>query len=562
MRITLFPPKDMFEIGARDNQEDCIFPATGQAKDSDRLFVLCDGMGGHEHGEKASAAICKGVSEYFQEHVKSEDVLEDEELKNALNHAYLELDKIDDGAFRKAGTTLTLLFFHKGGCTAAHIGDSRIYHVRPSKLDILYKSKDHSLVYELYQMGEISYEEMKTHRRKNQITRAMLPGEDNREVADMVHITNIRPGDYFFLCSDGVLENLDDPQIVEWMASDTDDDQKRQWLIDNTTNSKDNHSAFLIRIKDVEKEEGDESLPNDEQTVKFNAINLHPVLRKQPEPAVEDTPVPERQGSPESQKVGKTERKRKRPSLAAPLSLLACFILLGALGWWVFGKPKAVSRESNENQKSQKVETPAPKNISDDETIASESASPDMVNEDRSLEDRFHDRLEEEYHGKSKMSLVEEFEILERPVKDHLIEKNGWGEYRYKGPENENNQPDGKGMAMFKRGIYKGFFINGVMQGEAVFEFANGDVFIGEFKDNSFYRGILRKDHKYFEGSFRNGRPWRGTWYSIEDRDEIGKVVNGEEIGPNSQNRGPKYRVGPNGQNRGRNGFPDDGEQG
>ena len=62
----MFPPKDMFEIGARINQEDSIFPATGQAKDSDRLFVLCDGMGGHEHGEMASAAICQGVSEYFR----------------------------------------------------------------------------------------------------------------------------------------------------------------------------------------------------------------------------------------------------------------------------------------------------------------------------------------------------------------------------------------------------------------------------------------------------------------------------------------------------------------
>ena len=75
------------------------------------------------------------------------------------------------------GTTLTLLYFACNGVTAAHIGDSRIYHIRPN-VGLLYQSRDHSLVYDLFQAGEISYEEMATFPQKNVITRAMSPGEE------------------------------------------------------------------------------------------------------------------------------------------------------------------------------------------------------------------------------------------------------------------------------------------------------------------------------------------------------------------------------------------------
>ena len=280
MKIRLYPPKAIYELGNRSNQEDCIGPALGSATVDDRLFILCDGMGGHERGEVASGAICQGLTDYFRENIRSEEVFHDEQLKEALEYAYQQLDAKDNGAFRKAGTTMTLLYFHRGGCTAAHIGDSRIYHVRPSSRTILYKSRDHSLVFELYQMGEISYEEMKNHPRKNQISRAMIPGTDNRQEADIVHITDILPGDYFLICSDGILESMDDKDILDWLEADTTDEEKCQILLEKTKGNDDNHSAYLIHISEVVAEEGDADLLNDEQTVRFNAINIHPVLQE------------------------------------------------------------------------------------------------------------------------------------------------------------------------------------------------------------------------------------------------------------------------------------------
>ena len=281
MIIKLFPPQAVIELGHRTNQEDCIYPVLGTATRDDRLFILCDGMGGHERGEVASSAVCQGLSDYFSTHVRSDEQLTDKQLKAALEYAYQLLDEKDTGEYRKAGTTMTLLYFHRGGCTAAHIGDSRIYHFRPSSQSILYKSRDHSLVFELYQAGEISYDEMKTHPRRNQVSKAMIAGLENRQRMDVVHITNILPGDYFLICSDGILERLDDEELLDWLSAKDEDVLKMQKLVELTNGNSDNHSAYLIHVSDVLAEEGDDKLPDDEQKVRFNAIHIHPVLNEE-----------------------------------------------------------------------------------------------------------------------------------------------------------------------------------------------------------------------------------------------------------------------------------------
>ena len=271
MRISLYPPLSINEIGQRSNQEDSIIQW------NNRLFVLCDGMGGHEKGEVASQTVCQSLVKWFEEHVK-DNSFSDDKLREALEYAYTELDRFDDGNPRKMGTTLTLLYIYNKSITAAHMGDSRIYHIRPSKHDegILYQSRDHSLVFDLFQAGEISYDEMATFSQKNVVTRAMTPGEDNRMRPDIIHITDVQPGDYFYLCSDGMLEQMSNDELISVLISDTTDEEKKKKLIESTVNNQDNHSAWLIHIENVVKEEGDEALENEESTSRCNAINIIP----------------------------------------------------------------------------------------------------------------------------------------------------------------------------------------------------------------------------------------------------------------------------------------------
>jgi len=268
MKNSLYPPLSIHEIGQRTNQEDAI------AQWDNRLFVLCDGMGGHEKGEVASQTVCQSLVKWFENNIKDNSFSDDLFLA-ALEQAYSELDTFDNVSLRKMGTTLTLLYIHSEGITAAHMGDSRIYHIRPN-VGVLYQSRDHSLVFDLFQSGEISYDEMQNFAQKNIVTRAMTPNEDNRMRPDIIHITDIQPGDYFYMCSDGMLEQMNNNELAALLSSDVSDEEKRQRLIAATANNQDNHSAWLIHVKDIIREEGDEQLINEEPTARCNAINIIP----------------------------------------------------------------------------------------------------------------------------------------------------------------------------------------------------------------------------------------------------------------------------------------------
>ena len=105
------------ELGQRTNQEDSLFPALGRSTSDDRLFVLCDGMGGHEKGEVASATVCATLSRVILSAWHPGEVLSDELFLQALSAAYDALDAKDNGEERKMGTTLTFLCLHAGGAT-------------------------------------------------------------------------------------------------------------------------------------------------------------------------------------------------------------------------------------------------------------------------------------------------------------------------------------------------------------------------------------------------------------------------------------------------------------
>lgn len=264
MKIKISLPQAIHQVGSRANQEDSIFPPINQATTDDRVFILCDGMGGHESGEVASGTVCQTMSSYILSHKKADEPLTDELFQDALDEAYKAINEKDHSQQRKMGTTLTFLCFHKGGCTVAHIGDSRVYHLRPETNEVLYRSRDHSLIYDLYEVGEITKAEMKTAKNKNVITRVIMANQERPSKADIVHIKDIKPGDYFYLCSDGMLEKMEDDELLSILGDQKTEEQKKDILIGRTAENSDNHSAYILRIEEVEAEEGDEAFPDNE----------------------------------------------------------------------------------------------------------------------------------------------------------------------------------------------------------------------------------------------------------------------------------------------------------
>ncbi|MCQ2256746.1 MAG: protein phosphatase 2C domain-containing protein [Bacteroidaceae bacterium] len=244
------------ELGQRQNQEDSIFPNYEKSTAEDRIFILCDGMGGHEKGEVASATVCEVMSQTILSRWNTNEPLSDDLLLQAIEEAYDALDTKDNGEAKKMGTTMTFLCFHSEGATVAHIGDSRVYQLRPTKGDeparVVFRTRDHSLVNDLIKIGEITEEEAKNHPQKNVITRAMQPCQERRSKADIAHITDIQPGDYFYMCSDGMLEQTSDENLLYIITKEnTTNEQKVEMLREVTADNKDNHTAHLIYIKEV-----------------------------------------------------------------------------------------------------------------------------------------------------------------------------------------------------------------------------------------------------------------------------------------------------------------------
>ena len=263
MKITIRQPKCFSEIGRKDNQEDFLWPNPQTVTKENRVFVMCDGVGGQDSGEVASETAATALGTFLTGHLPEDGVVTKAFFEEALSYAYDEMDKVDTGAVKKMGTTMTCLVLHKGGALVAHIGDSRIYHIRPSlaskegRTGIIYQSADHSLVNDLLRAGEITEEEAVNFPQKNVITRAMQPHLERRYKADVYEISDVESGDYFFLCCDGVLEQLTNDRLGEILADETLDDEGKIAAIKAVCdgNTRDNYTCWLVPIDEVEREE-------------------------------------------------------------------------------------------------------------------------------------------------------------------------------------------------------------------------------------------------------------------------------------------------------------------
>jgi serine/threonine protein phosphatase PrpC len=234
------------EIGQRPQQEDSIYPAPGKAAISDKLFMVCDGVGGENMGEEASRIACEGVAAFFDKNVPACGALSDAYIHTAQSYVLQQMRNyaVEHPEAQRMSTTLTLAYLDGNTVSAAWCGDSRIYHLR--KGEVIWRSADHSLVEDLVRSGEIDEEEARSHPQRNIITRALSAGGFPSDIETHI-IRDVRDGDYIMLCSDGLLEQINDNRLREITLSHA--NNKRSLFMEYCRHvTQDNFSLYLLKL--------------------------------------------------------------------------------------------------------------------------------------------------------------------------------------------------------------------------------------------------------------------------------------------------------------------------
>lgn len=194
------------------------------------LFVIADGMGGHAGGDVASAITVNRLTELDREFESTESAAT--AFRETLLKANAELSDtvLDFPDLTGMGTTVSGMIIVGDTAVIAHIGDSRIYLFRDGVLQQI--TKDHTFVQRLVDAGKITPEEALVHPRRSVIMRVLGDIEANPDIDVFTH--DLRPGDRWMICSDGVSGPLGDEHISHVLSETEDRDRAAAVMITDT----------------------------------------------------------------------------------------------------------------------------------------------------------------------------------------------------------------------------------------------------------------------------------------------------------------------------------------
>lgn len=217
--------------------------------DAGEIFAVADGMGGHQGGEVASLTAIEALRDAYRRDAGSQGL---EAAIAAANAAVT--DKARGSAdLRSMGTTLAVVALVDDGddelLAVANIGDSRIYLMRNGELTQL--TDDHSLPQELKRQGQLTEAEAAVDPRRNVVTRVIGPSFG--EGPDMQNLIPYA-GDRIVICSDGLYNEVDDPDIAKVLRTVRDPKEAARVLVDqaNTNGGADNISVIVVDVVDDE----------------------------------------------------------------------------------------------------------------------------------------------------------------------------------------------------------------------------------------------------------------------------------------------------------------------
>ncbi len=233
----------MTHIGRRrDMNQDYMYTSTTPVGSLPNLFVVADGMGGHNAGEYASRFTVDKMVEVISQNRQQEPVAAMREALTEANSQLLE-EAGADPSKSGMGTTVVAATVIGDLLHVANIGDSRLYVIDHEAIRQI--TRDHSLVEEMVRLGEMDKAAAKVHPDKNIITRAIGV---TRELAVDFFEVELRPGDMILLCSDGLTNMVEDEEIKEIVLEQKNIVEKAEKLINtaNENGGKDNITVVLI----------------------------------------------------------------------------------------------------------------------------------------------------------------------------------------------------------------------------------------------------------------------------------------------------------------------------
>jgi serine/threonine protein phosphatase PrpC len=245
----------------RDHNEDAIFTlttniVTGMAMVPFGLYIIADGMGGHQQGEVASAVSVRALASYVlnklfipwltHSSVGNQYSLH-EVMQDGVSDAHRMIIKDAPGS----GTTLTAALILGNQIIITHVGDSRAYLIDADR-NMRVLTHDHSLVKRLEELGQISPEEAANHPQRNVLYRALGQGDPFEPDVDSYQLPK---SGYLLICSDGLWGVITQEKILEIVFSAKDPQEACQNLVDSANNAggPDNISAILVRLPSVKE---------------------------------------------------------------------------------------------------------------------------------------------------------------------------------------------------------------------------------------------------------------------------------------------------------------------
>ena len=240
----------------REHNEDSLFSLTSLLSGNGEaipfgIYIVADGMGGHQHGEIASKTAVKTMASHILEeilihHISPSHHTPEESLQEIMSKGIHKAHDTVLGEAIGGGTTLTAIIIFNKQLTIAHVGDSRIYQIDPDG-HIEPLTRDHSLVKRLEELGQLTPEEAAVDPRRNVLYHAL--GQAVPLEPEIISMPCPRSG-YLLLCSDGLWGVISENMISEIIRNNSFLSDACQEMVDaaNAAGGPDNISVILIKV--------------------------------------------------------------------------------------------------------------------------------------------------------------------------------------------------------------------------------------------------------------------------------------------------------------------------